>query len=179
MQALTDPHAGAKFWLDVADKAIKTFALLVGAGWTYLNYRRGRTFRRRLELEVTGELFERTGAHYLSMICRLKNVGLTEVPLQERGTACTVFAIREAEMRPEKPEDIYEVFKEHAWIEPGELITHQELIPLPFFSKDLVGILLRVRVVSPGIEWNAGCVVKISDGLKEVDSSGKPIEVRS
>ncbi|AFL86905.1 hypothetical protein Terro_0565 [Terriglobus roseus DSM 18391] len=179
MQAFPDAHAGAKFWLDVADKAIKALAVVVGAGWTYLNYRRGRTFERRLELEVTGELFERSGGHYLSMICRLKNVGLTAVPLQERGTACMVFALTGTEMRPDEPVDIYEVFKEHAWIEPGELITHQELVPLPFFSRELVGIELQMRVVSPGIEWNARCVVKVADVSEEVSLPVRPAEVHS
>jgi hypothetical protein len=178
MQALADPHAVATFWLDVADKAIKTLALFVGAGWTYLNYRRGRTFRRRLEPEVKGELFERSGAHYLSIVCRLKNVGLSEIPLQQRGTACTVFAIREKDMRPSDPVDILEVFTEHAWIEPGELIAHHELIALAFFSLDLVGIELRMRVVSPGIEWNASCVVRIGDAM-EANLTKKPEEVNS
>jgi len=41
---LTEPdiHANAKFWLDVADAIVKFIALLVGAAWALMNYRRGR-----------------------------------------------------------------------------------------------------------------------------------------
>ncbi len=177
MQISPDTHAGAKFWLDVADKAIKTIALLIGAGWTYLNYLRGRTFKNRLEVEATGELFERAGAHYLLATCRLKNVGLSEFPIQQRGTACTVYALTDADMHPSKPVDIFEIFQEHDWIEPAEVISHPELVPLPFYGSNLVGILLHVRVVSRGIEWGGSCIVKIGDPATQAASPETSAEV--
>jgi len=71
---LTEPdiHANAKFWLEVADAIVKFIALLVGAAWALMNYLRGRTYKRKLELGITGKLFRRNGKLYLSILCRLK-----------------------------------------------------------------------------------------------------------
>ena len=91
---LTEPdiHANAKFWLEVADAIVKFVALLVGAAWALMNYLRGRTYKRKLELGITGKLFRRNGKLYLSVLCRLKNVGLAMYPIKQEGSACQIFA---------------------------------------------------------------------------------------
>jgi hypothetical protein len=176
MQVSPDPLSTPKFWLDVADKAVKALALLVGAVWTYLGYRRGRTFARRLEPAVAGRLIERDGKHFLMIISTVKNVGLSKVPLQQRGTACTLFALTVDKPVPGSgpPADIVELFREHDWLEPGEIVGQSDLVPLPFYSDKLLGIRLQIRVVSPAVrlrnikivppvEWNASSIVDCAD----------------
>ena len=41
--------------LTAIDTVVKIAAVIVGGAWTYLNYVRGRTYSRRLELAVSGE----------------------------------------------------------------------------------------------------------------------------
>lgn len=159
---LTEPdiHANAKFWLDVADAILKFIALLVGAAWTWMNYLRGRTYKRKLELETTGKLFRRNGKLYLSIVCRLKNVGLAVYPIKQEGTACQIFAFMGL-----KPELVrtYPVFMEHGWIEPGEQIDHPLMVRIAVDESRLVGLQVKLRIVSGEIEWNSSCIVEFPD----------------
>src|ERR1700683_1384896 len=80
--------------LDVIDKVTKIAALLIGGGWVYLNYRRGRTFEKRLELKISGKEIEGKGEPLLSGSAQIKNVGLSKFPIQQKGTAILVFDLK-------------------------------------------------------------------------------------
>ncbi len=56
-----NPHPELSFALDVADKAIKLAAVLLGGVWTYWNYRKGRKYAQKVELQLTGAVFEQGG----------------------------------------------------------------------------------------------------------------------
>jgi hypothetical protein len=51
------------FALDVADKVIKFAAVFIGAIWTAWNFRKSRTYKQKLELEVVGTVFVRQDLH--------------------------------------------------------------------------------------------------------------------
>jgi hypothetical protein len=151
--------------LDIIDKVIKILALLIGAGWAYLNYRRGRTFKRRLEPTITGKTIRSQGILLLSGVAQVKNVGLSKVAVQQRGTAIEILAILR---RPEGKKlgldtadvDVCSVFEAHGWIEPGETIEESFLVSVPE-RPDILAFRLRLRIVSGGIEWNCDSVVEI------------------
>ena len=149
-------HPYGSFWLDVADKAIKALAVIVGGAWTYINYVRARTFKRKLESNISGEIFSKNSKFFVLASCRLKNVGQSVYNIQQKGTAVQAIALRD------EGRDIVrvcEVFKEHGWIEPGEQIEEPMVIPIVDPST-FVALKLCLRVVSEGVEWNASCILK-------------------
>ncbi len=62
--------------LDIADKAIKLIAVMLGGIWTYWNYRKSRPYEQKMELQLTGSTFERNGT-YIEVRAKLKNLGET------------------------------------------------------------------------------------------------------
>jgi hypothetical protein len=155
-----DPHANAEFYLDVFDEVIKFIALLVGGAWTLMNYLRGRTYKRKLETAITGHLFRKNGQPYVSILCRLKNLGQSKYPIEQRGTGCEVLAYTGGE-----PQLLwlFTVFHEHGWLEPGEQIDEPLLLRVQIDPVRLIGVRLHLKVASGGIEWNSSCIVESAD----------------
>jgi hypothetical protein len=151
--------------LDIIDKATKILALFVGAGWVYLNYLRGRTFKGRLEPTISGKTIRSKGILLLSGAAQVKNVGLSKVVIQQRGTGIEVLGlVRQA--RGDSPalltQDIavLPVFEVHGWIEPGETIEESFLVPIAEHP-ETVAFRLGLRIVSEGIEWNCDALVEV------------------
>ena len=146
------PFFTAKLSLDTVDTALKCLAVIVGGLWTYLNYVRGRTFRKRLELTPSGTITDQGGTLFFSGQCLAKNVGLSKIPVQQRGTGFTLYALRlvpNAGRQPHIVEDLVTalpLFERHGWIEPGEAIADPFFTLLPAFTA-AQGTLLGVRVV--------------------------------
>jgi len=154
--------------LDVVDKATKVIALLVGGAWAYLNYIRGRTFKKRLELKIAAKELKSKECLLLAGSVQMKNVGLSKFPVEQTGTAILLFdlipALQSACLSEPLEESIgvREVFKNHAWIEPGETIAEDFLLQIPERVERLA-IKLELRVVAAHIEWNANCIVGLPD----------------
>jgi hypothetical protein len=159
-------HASFSAILDIVDKAVKVAAVLIAAAWGYLNYRRGRTFKRRLEPRISGKIFCRDGTWLLCGEAELKNVGLSVVTIEQKGTAIIVddcLVVTDAGGSPRVTQErvaVLEVFKAHGWIEPGESIKQSFLNALPSRA-NRVAARLRVRVVSHKTEWNDDSVAEI------------------
>jgi len=160
---------------DAIDLTLKTLALVVGAAWTVLNYFRGRTFTRRLEPTIHGEVVELQGAKYLTGDLAVKNVGLTKVEVTQEPTALVVWFVNSA--GPQMSEQMmaaHNVFKDHGWIEPGETISEPFLVPLPASAQEPLIVRLDLRIVSRGdttkdVEWNSSTMVPIA--IAESDES--------
>jgi hypothetical protein len=125
-----------------------------------MNYMRGRTYKRKLELGTSGKLFRKNGKLYLSIVCRLKNVGQSQYPIEQVGSACQISAYLEPGTEVIRT---YPVFEEHAWIEPGEQIDNPLFMRVPVDEAKLVGLGVRLRLVSGDIEWNSRCIVDVPD----------------
>lgn len=151
-----DVHPYGSFWLDVVDKLLKFAALAVGAAWTLMNYKRGRTYEQRLEPSVSGEIFSRSGSDYLLINCRLRNVGLSKYTIEQRGTGCEILSLSRSGTERLK---VLETFKEHGWIEPGEQIDEPLIMPIPD-PQTFYALRLNLRIVSNATEWNGSCIVK-------------------
>jgi hypothetical protein len=140
---------------------VETAAVIVGGIWAYYKFFRGRTFRPRLELAISGRAPEAKGLTNVLVAVELKNVGLSRVVISQEGSAIRVFATD-----PVKTDGIAEwqraitlgVFEKHGWIEPGETITDQALVSIAGIGHKAVK--LEVRLVGNHIEWNALCIIE-------------------
>jgi len=160
--------------LDIIDKVTKIVALLIGGAWAYLNYVRGRTFKKRLELKISAKQVQSKAGLLLSGAAQIKNVGLSKFPIEQKGTAILFFDLKASAPVKQLVEAIEvsagvrEVFKDHAWIEPGETIAEDFLLQLPE-DEDRLAMKLELRVVAAHIEWNANCIVELGIGTPETE----------
>jgi len=149
---------------DILENAATIIAFGAGGVWAYFNFFKGRTYRSRLEPKVAGKIISRNGAYFLIVTAQLKNVGLSAVRIDQKGSALRVFAYTLGE-RPSKPRNVEQsrlitlsVFEDHGWIEPGELIEDQRLIAIP--DSEHVALQIKLRLVSNKIEWNAAAIIE-------------------
>jgi hypothetical protein len=157
-------HPVASFWLDVADKAIKALAVMIGFGWTVINFKISRTFQDRIEVSVTGTLHRREYLQTLIVNCQIKNVGQVRYDIEQKGTCVEVFGC--AADGSEELIQTIEVFKDHQWIEPLEVIVEPKWLAISEPDK-LLAIKAAVRIVSNKIEWNGSCIVAIDNNQEE------------
>lgn len=168
--------------LDVIDKLTKILAVLIAWAWAYLSYVRGRTFKRRLEPNVSGKTIHTKGMVFLSGVAQLKNVGLSRVGINQRGTAITIAALvlEETEGSPaqltETEVKVRSVFESHGWIEPGEQIQESFLTLVPE-DRRYIALHVQLRIVSKGIEWNGDSIIELTSGDWIVPA--KPLDIIS
>ena len=144
--------------------AMTILGIAAGGIWAYFNFFRGRTYRPRLEPRVSGTLLSAEDIVMLVASYDVKNVGLSKVDIQQAGSALSVLVpempasisfVREIKW---KRAAVFDIFKVHQWIEPGELVQEQRLILLPY--RQYPAVRLEVRLVSPAkTEWTAMTVV--------------------
>jgi hypothetical protein len=157
---MTQPptHPTLTFALDVADKLIKLAAVLIGALWTWWNYRKSRTYEQKLELEVLGTVFAREDL-YGDIKIVVKNIGATKHSVQQAGTFCRLSTVHND--LTERQVRVFPVFTQNNKIEPGEAMidTLYWRIAQPF--DDIIWVKLTLRVVSSGVEWNSSAVIRL------------------
>ena len=178
MIALQNSAASSQDILDLIDKVTKISALVIGGAWAYQNYLRGRTFKKRLELRISGREIPIKDARLLSGTALIKNVGLSKFPIEQRGTGILLISLKapapsqgSAKMLEEEI-GVSEVFTDHAWIEPGETISEDFLVRLPA-DDERVAMKLDLRVVAAGIEWNAKCIATTANSVRTTQGCGQ------
>ncbi len=155
---LEPTHPQAAFWLDIADKVIKASAVLLGGIWTWINYRRSRTYAKKLDLQLSGNVFEKQDL-YIEINVGLKNLGAGRHPLQQEGTSCELIAIMTD--LSEQPIGLFSIFKLDEWIEPGESISDSILHKIQIPADEIVWVRIELRVIWKGLEWNSSCLVRV------------------
>lgn len=151
-------HATAAFWLDISDKFIKFTAVLVGATWTFMNYKRSRTYAQKLELLLAGSMVSKRD-NYIEVSAGLKNLGASRYDVQQKGTGCEVIAImRDLSERSVK---LFSIFESHEWIEPGESIGDLMQCKVAIPAEEIVWLKVHLRVISREIEWNSSCLIRV------------------
>jgi hypothetical protein len=164
------------FSLTTADEVLKGLAVIVGGLWTYLNYVRGRTFSKRLEIELTGTVSERDEVYFFNGLCRAKNVGLSKIPLTQINSGLSVSAVRLAKAKDgwlyTEDEELIALplFERHGWIEPGEAISEPIAVPVAKSSKHLLGVRTQVMINNGKTIWSASSVTDITKKAKEESS---------
>jgi hypothetical protein len=171
----------SKTTLDVIDEIVKIAAVVVAGAWAYLNYVRGRTHRRRLEINLSGALSEHAGEEFFFGSCSAKNVGLSKAPLNEEGSGISLFALRMATRSDGSkrlvPEElvVLSLFAKHGWIEPGETISEPVAIPLPKGTLPLLGVRVDAMISNGKTTWNASQIFERAKPPQTKEGSdGKP-----
>jgi hypothetical protein len=125
-------------WKSVAEivqAVVTSAALVIGGVWAYFKLWKGRTFRPHVEILVDTRWLhteDRRDAG-LQVSVRLRNIGGTVINLLQEGSGVMVSHL--AVDQPVAPNEanwtdfgVYEVFTEHEWIEPSEVIIDDFLL---------------------------------------------------
>lgn len=121
---------------DVASKAITSAAVLIGGGWAYIKFIRGRTFAYRAELHLHLDLVQLERSRLLQVTVTLTNTGLSRIALNERMKAIRIHAttnLDAQEIRPARWQRMLTTgcFEHHDWLEAQEAVTDELLYQLP------------------------------------------------
>jgi hypothetical protein len=138
------PYPHGSFWLDVVDKGVKAIAVAIGGLWTLWHFQRRRTYKVRLELGISGQIFCADNESYLVIACTLKNVGLSKVDLNEPETRAEVHLLKSTGRDKLRR---FEVFRSHEWIESGESVADSVVLPLPA-PETYVALQMDLKVMS-------------------------------
>jgi hypothetical protein len=142
-----------------ADLFWKVAIAAVGGAWTLLNYLRGRTFHRRLELKVTGQVTTDADLHFLSVTATVKNVGLSKARLFQAGTWVRIYRLRskttdERLLLPSETRlGTAPIFTGHDWVEPGEEVSDVLFVQLPTRQANDIALRLEFQVKSQDRRW--------------------------
>ena len=85
--------------------------------------------------------------------CRIQNIGQVKYDINQRGTCVQVYGI--SDQGKDEEITLLEVFKDHYWVEPGELVTEPKCLLIP---THYLAIKTTMRVVSAKFEWNASSI---------------------
>lgn len=143
--------------LDILKNIFEIFAIIAGGLWAYFHYFKGRVYKLRVEPKVFGEIISTNNSNYLLITTQIKNVGVSKFEIEQKGTAIRICSwdLGSSNWKHLKTLSIFEA---HRWIESGELIEEQKLVPVQVNA--YVAFLLEIRVVSKGLEWNANKIIK-------------------
>jgi hypothetical protein len=136
-----EDQATKSTWTDVAQGAraiAEIVALIVGGLWAYFLFIRGRIFSRRLEPLAEGELLQSDGVQMLRVRLRVKNAGASIVKFADDPKAVYLYGtgsrdwLGATNVQWSKPQLILtKVLENHKWIEGGETILDEVLVPVP------------------------------------------------
>ena len=139
---------------DIVQAGITAAAVVFGGLWAYFKFVRGRTYRPRLSVAIYGQWRRIAGKNLLHTRVTVQNIGASVVSLQQKGTGLRVSFL--APDQPDAPtavtwevERVFEILREHKWIEPGETVSDDQLLDLQV--ADPVVTLLEVRL---GWSWS-------------------------
>ncbi len=177
-------------WLQTARDAgqafqawITPFILLAGGIWAFYRFRRGRTFRQRLEVTVEGRVDSATGLQtserllYLAVTVKVRNIGDGAVTVDAGADLLTIEALQVPEGGP--PWDAgwsllldlgLERFQGGLTLEPDEPVEEQRLLGLPDSGYGALRIAAQVGSRKAGKKWDHATVVIID---RRMDNGGE------
>lgn len=154
----------AKAIFDIVKNVAELIAIGMAGAWAYFNFFKGRTYKTRLEPKISGKLISKNGSDYRVFTAQLKNIGLSDVEIAQKGSAIRVFKYGVEASSPQVSSvgqtrlATLPVFESHKWIESGETIEDRLLIAIP--EIDYVALQLQLRLVSNRTEWNSAAIVE-------------------
>ena len=141
--SLNPDLAAAKAWAEFIGTIITGRAIRVGGIWAYFKFAKGRTFRPKVEIEMSGQWLT-TGRkkclkaerhQWLQARIRVKNIGASKLRLRREGIGLQVRVLATSQASPPdyakwQPAIWYVILEDHAWIEPGETVSDDLLLNL-------------------------------------------------
>jgi hypothetical protein len=143
--------------LETTETFLQIVAYLIGAGWVYFNFFKGRTYRPRLELKITGQLSRTTTPQFAVATLQVKNVGLSKVDVSQKGTAIRVLVFDPTAQDQWKHIATVSLLQAHQWIEPSEALEEQSLVPMQLANV----VAVRIEAIITGKEtmWETFTIV--------------------
>ena len=150
----------------LVESIFKIIALVVGGLFAYWKFFMGRTFHPRLEPAISATARLEDNQTLLSVVCKLKNVGLSRVELDRENSAIRVLLQTLSRPRdvtevqwPKRSKLTVDVFQSHEWIEGGETIEDAHLFVFPYVANQACRVELRVlrarrTFKERFVEWN-------------------------
>lgn len=142
----------------------QSFALVAGGVWAYFKFAKGRTFRDRLTVRVSGKFVSIGESVFLVVTSQLHNVGLSRIAFDQQASMLILFeyvpAVSEeiVSVRSKRLESFLVFGDKDRYIEPNEIVERQYLIALSDLSK--IGYQLEFKVLSDSeYVWRATTVV--------------------
>lgn len=139
--AATSGLDNTKTVFDIVQAGVTTIAIVVGGIWAYFKFVKGRTFKPRIQVELSGQWRDvRENGHIrksklLHVRIRVKNIGLSDIRLIQRGSGVLVSLMAEKQRIPPASSSwqdgkVYKVLRKHDWVEPGETVSDEFLVNL-------------------------------------------------
>lgn len=157
---------GAADLATIFGELVMAIVLAGGGIWGFFRFVRHRTLKRRLELEVSGELVRDDRRARLVIRSQARNIGLREVKLQREGTVIRIYAheLQSGAALQQSSEarwgclGTWHVFADRELLEPSEPVEDQTLIELSSDAMEALSVELRVYS-GAGKFWKATEVV--------------------
>jgi hypothetical protein len=134
--------------VDIAGTIATTVAIGGGAVWAYYRFVRDRTYRPRLDLNMSARWLDVDDNRHLLARIQVRNIGASHVNLIQEGTGLrvrTMIVGDEAGRVAFEPSPVYEILASHEWIEPNETVSDDVLLLMPNVKRQPV--LLEVRLI--------------------------------
>jgi hypothetical protein len=133
-----------------AETTIRTGAMVVVLVWAYFKFARGRLFRPRLELTISGSPNRHRECYHVVVRYTVRNIGLRRVIIEHAGSDIGVEIAHSAwpaAMIPPawKMQGSHPVLGDHRRIEPGEVIVEEIMIILPDAKAVALRLVLKVE----------------------------------
>jgi hypothetical protein len=157
--------------LEIISALLQIFAILAAGVWAYYKFLKGRLFKHKLDIELSGTFFSlEAGDHVLASI-HIKNSGFTRVDFK---TECCVLRIFTPKDRPNldftdatiwRRIATVPILNDHKWIEPSGVIQEEELIYCDHPVN--VAVRLEVSVSDSKSLWRASTVTVNTHSKKD------------
>lgn len=145
----------------IVGTALSALALLVGGGWAYFRFVRGRTFRKRADVTIAGGWAAVEDAKWLHVLVTVKNTsGVKLEPVQKgTGLAINTMSVDDKGTVTWSRGRVTPILEDHAWLEPGDTVTDDRIPPVTI---DFTGkpVQAHVRIVWKRWPKNATLDVK-------------------
>lgn len=152
---------------DTVEHITTSLALVVAGVWAYLQFVRRREDRPRLDLTVSSRDIALGSKKHLLVTLQLRNTGSCDVDISQRGTGLEVTLLQPASSLVWKPPPVQDVFINHQWVEPGELISDHILLETPPREPLLLKLQLFLYSQKHHVRWESTAIaptVELSNG---------------
>ncbi len=152
--ALADLHTV----VGTVNQVVTSAALVVGGGWAYLKFVRGRVYAQRVTVNVEAMTSAHASGRLLIVRTSVTNVGLSKLSLKPDGKVVYVCAARgwpegEAGSLTWERLLVTPVMAHHGWLEPQESVADETAVSLPVQWEPWLALRIEAQVWASRRRW--------------------------
>lgn len=159
--------------LDDIKTVIEIAAILAAGVWAYCKFIKGRLFKHKLEIKVSGKISSlKAGDHVLASI-NIENSGFTRILFESEYCVLRIFIPKDRPNQDFTDTAIWQrvatlaILEGHKWIEPSEVIQEEQLIYCDCPVN--VAVRLEVSVSDSNNLWRASTVTVNSNSKENIE----------